>query len=236
MSRLVSTMGHDVRLQLRNGFYAAVAFLVAVFFIVLSQLPEFDWAPILPPFLLGNLAMATFFFMAGLVLLEKGEGTLEAQVVSPLTTREYLGSKLVTLTGLSLAESALIVIIAKGFAVNWAPLLLGVAMAAALYTLFGFAAVVRYRSINELLFPTMVWVTLFSLPILHYADVWSTPLMYAHPFQAPLVLMAGASRDLAAWEWAYGLGCSALWIGLAQLWSERAWQRFVVAPVSEGRS
>lgn len=48
--------------------------------------------------MLGNLPLATFFFIAGLVLLEKGEGTLEAQIVTPLTAGGYLASKILTLT------------------------------------------------------------------------------------------------------------------------------------------
>ena len=93
MTRLVATLRCDVRLQLRNGFYWAVAFLLTTLLVVISQLPPLDWVPVLPPLVLGNLVTATFFFMAGLVLLEKGEGTLEAQIVTPLSSDEYLLSK-----------------------------------------------------------------------------------------------------------------------------------------------
>jgi len=84
MNRLVATMSCDVRLQVRNGFYWAVAFLLAILVVLITQLPSFDWGPVLPPLVLGNLVTATFFFVAALVLLEKGEGTLEAQIVTPL--------------------------------------------------------------------------------------------------------------------------------------------------------
>lgn len=231
MSRLAATLRYDVRLQIRNGFYWAVAFLLAMLLIVISQLPAFDWRPVLPPLILGNLLTATFYFMAGLVLLEKGEGTLEAQIVTPLRVEEYLGSKLVTLTALSIAENLVIAVIVVGTGFRVVPLLLGIVLASALYCLAAFPAAVRYGSINELLFPTVLWTLLFTLPILQYAGVVDTPLMYLHPFQAPLVLLRGAISPLRLWEWAYAIGYGGLWIGIAFAWCRHAFRRFVVAAV-----
>ena len=229
MNRLVATLQCDIRLQLRNGFYWAVAFLLTTLLVVISQLPPLDWAPVLPPLVLGNLVMVTFFFMAGLLLLEKGEGTLEAQIVTPLSADVYLLSKVATLTLLSVVEHVLIALLTVGAAVNFLALVLGVILASILYCLAAFPAVVRYDSINELMFPTMVWITILSLPILHYAGLWETPLMYLHPFQAPLVILKGAVYPLKTWEWVYGIAYAALWIGLAILWCRRTFQRFVVA-------
>lgn len=229
MSRLVATLRCDVRLQYRNGFYWAVAFLVAALLVVITQIPPLDWKPVLPPLVLGNLVTATFFFMAGLVLLEKKEGTLAAQIVTPLSATDYLVSKIGTLTALSIVEHVLLALITVGTAFNPVALVVGVVAAAALYCLAGFGAVVRYDAINEMMFPTIVWVTLFSLPILHYAGLWSSPVMYLHPFQAPLVVLEAAVQPIEAWEWAYGLGYSALWIGLGFIWCRRSFQRFVVS-------
>jgi fluoroquinolone transport system permease protein len=169
--------------------------------------------------------------MAGLVLLERGERTLEAQIVTPLRVEEYLGSKLVTLTALSIAEHLVIALIAVGTDFRPVPLVLGVVLASCLYCLAAFPAAVRYGSINEMIFPTVLWTLLFALPIIQYAGVWHSPLMYLHPFQAPLVILRGAVDDLRPWEWVYGVGYGTLWIALAFLWCRRAFRRFVVTAV-----
>ena len=70
-------------------------------------------------------------------------------------------------------------------------------------------------------------VAFFSLPILDYAGLWSTPLMVLHPLQAPLVLMEGAIAELAIWEWVYGIGYSCLWIVLGLLRGRSAFRLFV---------
>ena len=227
MSRLAATLGCDVRLQLRNGFYWAVVFLVTSFAVLLWLLPEFDWRPVLPPLILGNLALATFMFTAGLVLLEKDEGTLGALAVTPLAPDEYLASKVVTLTALSLAESLAIALLACGPRFRPLPLVLGIVLAAALYCLCGFLVILRYHSINEFLFPSMLYLTFLSLPILDYAGIWSTPLMVLHPFQAPLVLMKASVAEIATWQWVYGVLYPCLWIVVGFGWSRGALRRFV---------
>jgi fluoroquinolone transport system permease protein len=78
----------DVILQARNGFYWASAFLVLVVGGLLLALPaaaranEAAWVPAV---VAVNLQITTFFFVAGLILLERDEGTLAALAVSPFS-------------------------------------------------------------------------------------------------------------------------------------------------------
>ena len=229
MHRLAATVALDLRLQVRNGFYYAVAFVLACWFVVLTRLPPIDWGYLLPAVVFGNLVMVNFYFAAGLVLLEKGEGTLVAQVVTPLADWEYLASKTLTLAALSVVEQVVIVGSAYGGGFAAGPLVAGVVLASVLYTLTGFLLVARYRSINEFMFPSVLFTTVLSLPMLHYFGLWDTWLLHLHPFAAPLVLLGGAFRPLAPWEWAYGMLYSAAWAGLLLLAGRRAFDRFIVA-------
>ena len=229
MHRLAATVRLDLRLQMRNGFYYAVAFVLACWFVVLTRLPPIDWGYLLPAVVFGNLVMVNFYFVAGLVLLEKGEGTLEAQVVTPLADWEYLASKTLTLAALSLVEQVIIVWSAYGGGFAAGPLVAGVVLAGVLYTLTGFLLVARYRSINEFMFPSVLFTAVLSLPMLHYFGLWDTWLLHLHPFTAPLVLLGGAFRPIAPWEWAYGVLYSAAWAGLLLLAGRRAFDRFIVA-------
>ena len=229
MHRLAATVRLDLRLQMRNGFYYAVAFVLACWFAVLTRLPAIDWGYVLPAVVFGNLVMVNFYFVAGLVLLEKGEGTLEAQVVTPLASWEYLASKTLTLAALSVVEQVVIVWSAYGGGFAAGPLVAGVVLAGVLYTLTGFLLVARYRSINEFMFPSVLFTTVISLPLLHYFGLWDAWLLYLHPFTAPLVLLGGAFRPIAPWEWAYGALYSAAWAGILLLAGLRAFDRFIVA-------
>ncbi|MDE0102975.1 MAG: hypothetical protein OXN89_11395 [Bryobacterales bacterium] len=228
MHRLAATLKLDLRLQLRNGFYYAVAFVLACWFVLLTRLPTVDWDYVLPVFVFGNLVMVNFYFVAGLVLLEKAEGSLEAQVVTPLASWEYLVSKTVSLTALSLVEQIIIVWSAYGMGFGGGPLFSGIVLAAFLYTLTGFLLVARYESINEYLFPSVLFTVAISLPVVGYFGLWDTWLLYLHPFSAPLVLLTGAFRPIPPWQWVYGILYSAAWTGLLLLASRRAFDRFIV--------
>ncbi|MHC5063215.1 MAG: fluoroquinolone export ABC transporter permease subunit [Planctomycetota bacterium] len=228
MSRLIATLRTDACLQLRNGFYYAVAFVLLLFTILITQLPAFDWSPILAPVIFGNLVMVSFFFIGGLILLEKAEGTLEAQVVTPLRVGEYLGSKVASLAALSLIESLVMVSLAAG--TNYEPVMfcLGVICTSVLYSLFGFVTVARYDSINEFIMPATAYIMLLSLPYLDYFEVWESPLMILHPMQGSMIMMAAAFVPVASGELIAGLVSSAVWIGISCWLARRAFRRFLI--------
>lgn len=227
-ARLLNSVRWDVQLQFRNGFYYASAFVAVIATLIFMQLNNETLRDIYPVLLVGNMLINTFYFMAGILLLEKGEGTLEGLVVTPLRKSEYLLSKLVTLCVLALVESSLIVILPYGFGFNFLWLTVSIVFMAAMYCLMGFVMVVRYDSINTFLLPSIVATTLLSLPMLSYFGLWDVWLMYLHPVQAPLLLAKAAFLPIETWQIVYGLLYSALWIGVLFWWSQKAFYQFVI--------
>lgn len=228
MTRLTATMKWDVRLQWRNGFYYAAIVIVVVFLLIFSQISVDYLSWIMPCLLLSNMMIGTFYFIGGLVLLEKDEGSLVARITTPLRPAEYLVAKVATLTMLSLLESTLIVIAAAGFQVNWLFLLVGVTGTAVFFCLAGFITVVRYNSINVYLLPSILYVMIVSLPLGFYLADWQHWLLYLHPVQAMLTLVTGGWQPLPWWLTAYCLIYSLVWIAVLARLSLRAFQRFVI--------
>ena len=237
MKRLWSTLRADLRLQWRHGFYYAVLVVTIISVLLGRQLPESSLTSLLPLVIVNNLIVNSFYFVAGLVLLEKGEGTLEAQVVTPLRPGEYLASKVLTLGLLSLLETLVVVLLTYGRPPQPLALLAGVLLGAAFYTLAGFAAVARYDSINEYLLPSVLYAALLSLPLLPYAGLGNdllAPLAYLHPLQAVLVLLdtglepASVWQSASLWRPAYSLLYGTLSIGLFFRHGLQTFHRFVV--------
>jgi fluoroquinolone transport system permease protein len=228
MKRLTATIRTEFQLQFRNGFYYASAFVAALLVIALLQIPAESRALILPVMMLQNLMINTFYFTGGLVLLEKGQGTLEAQVVTPLRTWEYLAAKVVTLGVLSLLESTVIVVLAYGPGFGFFSMTAGILLMAAFLTLFGFIVVARYDSINEYLLPSVLYLFAFSIPILDYFEIVQSWLFYLHPMQAPLLLIKAAFQPVAPWQILYGVLYAGVWVGLIYIWSKRSFHRFIV--------
>jgi fluoroquinolone transport system permease protein len=224
VTRLAATLGVDMRVQFRNGFYAATALVVAASIALLRWLPADTAALLLPVVILENVLINTFYFVSGLLLLERDEGTLAAQNVTPLRGGEYLASKVVTLTALSLAESLLITIAVAGFDGRLVLIAVGVALAAALFCLAGVALVVRYESINEFIMPSVLYAFVLSLPVVGYFGVGARAWYLAHPVQGALDLMR-LQAPASPGGLAYAIGYPLLWMVPFYLWSRRAMRR-----------
>jgi fluoroquinolone transport system permease protein len=224
MTRLAATLTTDVRVQLRNGFYLATAFVVACSVVLLRWLPADVAAVLLPVVLLENILINSFYFVSGLLLLERGEGTFAAQSVTPLRTGEYLASKLLTLTALSLVESLLIATAVAGLDGRLVVMSLGIALAATLFCLSGVALVVHYESINEFIMPSALYTFLLSLPVLGYFGVGAREWYLPHPIEGPLELMR-MPAPYTPGGLAYAIGYPLLWIVPISLWSRRALRR-----------
>lgn len=226
--RLLATIRCDIQLQFRNGFYYAAAFVASIWVILLRQIPGLDLQLLLPSLIFNNLIINTFYFISGLVLLEKGEGTLEAQVVTPLRTGEYLASKVITLTLLSLVENLLIAFLVYGLRFQIIPLAAGVSFTAASFTLLGFIAVARYDSLNEYLLPSMVYILPLVLPVLSLFGLLDSWLFYLHPLQGAMLMVRAAFQHTNNWLWLYALVYSSLWIAVFFWLSQQVFARFII--------
>lgn len=224
MRRLAATIRCDLRLQFRNGFYYATALVVVASVILLRWLPADAVAWLLPVVIFENVLMNTFYFVAGLVLLEKGEGTFAAQAVTPLRAGEYLASKVITLTALSLAESLLISTLARGVGPGILTLAVGITLASLLLCLCGVALVTYHRSVNEFLMPSVLYTAVLSVPLLGYFGFGPRFVYTGHPVQGVLDLMQTV-EPLGGWRLVYAIVYPMLWLGPVYLWSRRALRR-----------
>ena len=224
MTRLAATLQTDVRVQMRNGFYLATAFVVACSIALLRWLPNDVAALLLPVVLLENIVINTFYFVSALLLLERGEGTLAAQSITPLRGDEYLASKVITLTALSLVESLLIATAVAGLDTRLLVMSVGIALAAILFCLSGIALIVHYESINEFIMPSVLYTAVLSLPILGYFGVGAKEWYLLHPVQGSLELMQMQTQYMPE-RLAYAIGYPLLWLVPISLWSRRALRR-----------
>lgn len=184
---------------------------------------------VLAAFYLLGLGGTTYIFGASLVLLEKSEGTLQALRSTPLRSRDYIGSKVITLTAFALLESAIVYGVGfYGVPLDPLPLVLGITTLGVLYTFVGMGQVASHVSVTSFLMPGALLVGgVLQLPFLYVLDVGPDLLWYLIPTQGPLLLMLGAFEPLETWQWGYAVAMSLIAIGVAGWWSRRRFARFV---------
>jgi fluoroquinolone transport system permease protein len=224
MTAFATALRWDVVVQARNGFYWATAFVVLVVGGLLLAVPaeaRADGAAWVPALLAVNLLITTFFFVAGLMLLERDEGTLSALAVSPFSPGRYLAVRILTLTTLATIETAALVWIAFGIIASWPLILGGAAALGAIYTAFGAAVATRYASVNALLLPASAIVTLLLLPLLPHFGLAPRALFLLHPIEPPLTLIRAAYGAGGPADLAFGAAGSAFWAAVAFRWARQ---------------
>lgn len=241
MNRLLTTIKHDITVQVRNSLYAigiGAALLTAV---VLGLLAAPQHLPgVIPALLLVVTGGSTLLYVAGMILFEKDEGTINAVTVSPLRTAEYLWSKVISLTLLATVESTVIVAGTMVFMRFWSDnpqdltvpnlplLLLGMITIGAIYTLIGIILVVRHDKITDYLIPMAAVAVVLQLPMFYFLGWVVQEWLLAIPTSAPAMLMQGAYLELSADQWLYAILYTAALLALSAVWAYRAFQRHIL--------
>ena len=225
MSRLAARFALDCRIQFRSGFYTVSVIVAGLAAILLSFLDEEALAWVLPLVLFENTIINTFFFVAGLILLEKAEGSLGAEAVTPLTDGEYLISKVATLTLLTVVEGVALTLLTYGLPQSLPLLAFGLTTASLIFTLAGLAVMTRYTSVNEFLMPSIPYTIGLCIPMLVSFGLVEGRAVVFHPLQPSMDALTAAFEGVDARPLAYLLFAPLPWIGVAVLLARRLFKR-----------
>jgi len=228
MTRLFRSIRGDIFLQVKYGFYLVYAIITLVYIIFLQQLPDKILGTVLPIIIFSDPGVLGFYFISGLVLLEKGEGVLEFLIATPLRTKEYLISKLISLTILSVATSLIIVIFAYGLEINFPLFVLGIVLTSFFFILIGFVAVSKFPTINQYMLSSIIYTTILCLPFLDYFELYKSKLFYLFPTQASLLLISGAFSEIKLWQISYSVLYLILSIYLVYKWAYVSFNKFII--------
>lgn len=236
MSRLLAAVQLDMKLQSRNRLYViGVSMAVMLGLMVRFLIPAEHVGRGLAAFYVLGLGGTTFMFGASMLLLEKGDHTLQALRTSMITTSDYVGSKVLTLTAFAMVESLIVfAVAARGVATHFGWLLLGMAILGAFYTLVGLGLSSRYEAVTRFLLPTGAIVAMIlQLPFLYLIGVGPTWLWTLIPTMAPLLLLQAAFEPIAPWQWVYAATMSVAMLAGAWWFCRHQFRRWIRLP--EGR-
>jgi fluoroquinolone transport system permease protein len=233
MKRFLSILKWEVIRQFKNGIYYASIFMLVLWILLFSFIKSVPLNSLLPMIILSNLTMTTYFFMAGIMLFEKGEGSLTAQVTTPIKEWEYVAAKAISLSALATLENLIITIALAGWQFNYISVIAGTFIAGIIFCLVGFITVIRYDSINEFLIPSIGYMFLVTLPILSVFFLNQSWIWYLHPVFGTYKLIENGFTNIGPWNVAYGICIPLITITILGYFSLTGFTRFVVR--SEGR-
>jgi len=195
ITQLIKT---DFVLQWRYRIIAAYAFVIALYAVLIvfagSILPS--W--VIALFIFSDPAVFGFFFLGGLMMLEKGENVRAALAISPASTRQYLFSKIVSLTAIALVAVLILSLVAGASAGGIALVLFATICISVAFTSIGAIVALRFKTVNGYLIGSVPFILPLIAPA---AALLFEPLpiiVYALPpvAQVKLLLIAlGASTS-----------------------------------------
>jgi len=220
---------HDIRLQFRHGFY--YAYLVVSFFYAAIIAPingpvrDEVWIVVLfsDPSLLG------FYFLGGIILLERGQNTISSLFISPVKIVEYILAKVLSLTLLAFMTCLIVTLLTRGFDFNLLLLIVAVLFSSTLFILFGFSAAAKARSINHyFMISSLGYSVFFILPFLDRYGVLESPLWILHPSNASLIMFESVIHPMPVLIILRSLLILTLWIIPVGIWAYRWFRDMIV--------
>lgn len=232
MKKLITTVLWDLRLEIQYQIVTVAALVTALYVLIFLNIPG-NYDQVLVTLIFSDPALLGFMFIGGLVLFEKGAGTLQALVVTPLKIWQYLWSKIISLTLIALPCSVAMAMAGHGWQFRYAYFLLGVILTSCLFVLIGFIGVARVKTLNQYLIVVPMFLTPFFLPLFNFFGVTHSFWFYLIPSQASLILLeAGFSSEVATEEIFYAIIYLLICIGLAYVFARRSYIKYIIRKVS----
>jgi fluoroquinolone transport system permease protein len=189
LRRTLAASRRDLRLQWRQGFWLAYALVCLAYVLVLQLFGPGLRALLTTLVVFSDPSVLGFFFIGGLMLLERKEGTLVGGFASPLRVEEWMLAKLGSLTLLAVAAGFAIALPLCAGCVRPLWLLAAIVPTSTCFVLVGIIAGTRFSTVNRYLFGGGLLSMPLLLPMLAPLGVWDTPAFDLLPSGAALELL-----------------------------------------------
>ena len=229
MSQLKAMLKWDFILQSRYKIIHISILSVVMYYLALVAIPSANNEEFQTLFLFFDPTLIGIMFIGALVLFEKTENTLQALTVTPMETRTYFLSKIISLTTLAVVSSLLFLFLVHGLEFNYLYTLTGVILTCVFLILVGFLFVARCNSINEyLLMMMLAFLLLLVPPLLYSTGIYEHILIYLWPTQASFILFDGVFANVPLTESVYAVGYLIFWILGCYYLANKAFYKHIV--------
>lgn len=209
--RILSLLKQDILFQFRHRFYYAYLFIIAVYFSILMNVNGVVKEFLTVFILFSDTTVLGFFFVGGLLLLERDQNILQSLFVTPIKLHEYLLSKVLSLTILATAASFLVAISAFGIPKNIFFFTVGVILSSTFFIFTGITIAVRSKTVNTYFFNAIVFTLLFFLPLLDFFGILESSFFVIFPTHGSIVLFKTLFVDVSLFDMVVSTGSLVIW-------------------------
>lgn len=206
MKLLLAALKLDFTIQIRYHLVTVSLMVTAAYSAILYLVSPEYMDLVLIYVLFSDPVVIGIIFVGALVLFEKDQHTLDSLIVTPLNPAQYLLSKAISLSVLSLFCCYILAYLAKGVIANHLYFASGALLTSLMFVLAGFLLVADTHSLNQYIIRMPLFMVPFALPLLNLLGITDTLWFYIIPTQATLILFSAGINDMAkiaSWELLY---------------------------------
>lgn len=185
-----------------------ISFVVAViWFLLLYFIDDIDLLSSLLPFIIMvDATMMSILYVGSMMFYEKTESTISTMLVTPVSNKDMILSKVIANTIHTLLSSMLIIVVfffVKQVEVNWVLIILALILSVSFHSLLGFIFSYHSKDFTSMLVGVMIYSFVFLIPptlnlfnIFFKGEIWEHILLIL-PTQAAIKLIeVGFGADI----------------------------------------
>ncbi|VAW22071.1 hypothetical protein MNBD_ALPHA12-883 [hydrothermal vent metagenome] len=200
-SRLLPLLKNDIKLLIRYGILTVYGFVVAFYVALIIYAGDLMPAWLIALIIITEPTAFGFFFLGGLMQLEKSEDVRSALGVTPVSALEYFFSKAISMSAIALIAVSVLVFF-TGNNINWIMLFAIVTLTSVQFLAIGIPAAIYFKTLSGYLIGSITYLMpILLLGIFAFFEpmpVWAILFPTASEFK--LILVATGASSASTWE------------------------------------
>jgi len=228
MLQFITITKWQFRLLIKYHILTVAIVVALVYMFILLAIPELRGEEISLVILFSDPTMLGFIFIGAIMLFEKSENTLDAQVVTPMKPGTYLWSKALALMIPALILSLGIAFSAYGVHFRIFPVIFAVGFASLIFTFLGLVGVSRVKSFNQYMLIIPLFLAPTSLPLLHFYHLVHWPVMFVIPTQSVLNLLELSRKGIYSPKIITDIAWLGIWLAVSYQWAKKSYYKYIL--------
>lgn len=229
---LLNSIKYDMKFGFRHNFYGAYMIVAVVYILALRMIPQGSRENIGMLILFSDPSALGAFFIGAIIMLEKSQNTLQGVLITPMSIKKYIWTKVLSLLMISVGSSVVIAIFGIGGDINYILIVISVGLTAIFFTLVGFVIALYSKSLNSYFINSMVIVP-FMIPVLGYLNIYSNEMFKILPSYWSLELLKASMYKMDVIYIILAILILVLWCIIAFIVVEKVFNYKVILKVGE---
>lgn len=226
--RILSALKSDIVFQFKQGFYIIYVVISLLYMVALSWIPNTGLKFVVPIVVFSDPSVLGLFFIGGIIMLEKIQGVIQSIVVTPLTTREFVLSKVISLSIISVLAGVGITRFTYSEHVQWSILIIALLLTSSLFTLCGLVIGAKCKTVNQYLMKTVPVMLVLVIPCFSIIGFKYSYFLTLVPSVAALRLLIGAYWGMGGLEIFFLISYLLIINYCVLLYTEKVFDKYVV--------